>query len=175
MKKELSKIIVLNDMLNRVCAQAQDKVYGLYCGLIHQAIMPTLKAYSDQVRAGKSDAMQRYEVAYSEWLKMREGQQMTPELQAEINAMRADYGVVEELVEAELTAHKLGEVEVEVVIPQMPVHVIPLNTAAGIIINFMNSGCLSVEAATEFLDKLAAKEAKKDEDKKGPGKPKKSK
>ena len=175
MKKELSKIIVLNDMLNRVCSQAQDKVYGLYCGLIQQAIMPTLKAYSDQIRAGKSENMQRYEVAYSEWLKMHEGQQMSPAMQAEINVLRVDHSVVEELVEAELTAQKLGEAEVELMIPQMPIHVIPANTAAGIVINFMNCGCISVEAATEFLEKLAAKEAKKDEGTKGPGKPKKAK
>lgn len=174
-KKELSKIIVLNNMLNNACATAQDKVYGLYCGLIHQAIMPTLKAYSDQIRSGKSEAMQRYDVAYSEWLKMHDGQQMSPALQAEINAMRSDHGVAEELVQAELTAQKLGEAEIEMMIPQMPIHVIPPATTAGVIINFMNCGCISVEAATEFLDKLAAKEAKKDEGAKGPTKLKKVK
>ena len=175
MKKELSKIIVLNDMLNRVCASAQDKVYGLYCGLIHQAIMPTLKAYSDQIRAGKSENMQRYEAAISDWQRMHDKQEMTPALAAQVVAMRVEYGVVDELLDAELMAQKLGEAEVELMIPQMPIHVIPANTAAGIVINFMNCGCISIEAATEFLDKLAAKEAKKDEGAKGPGKPKKAK
>ncbi|MFA5344543.1 MAG: hypothetical protein WC381_11370 [Kiritimatiellia bacterium] len=166
----MSKILVLNDMLNRACASAPDKVYGLYCGLIQQAIRPAIRAYSDQIRAGKSDEMKRYDAALADWQRLHDQQEMTPALVAEIHDLRVEHGVVEELIEAGITAQQLGEAEVEVAIPSMPIHVIPSGTPAGVVSNFMTLGCISTEAATEFLEKLTAKEAAKINEPKGPGK-----
>jgi hypothetical protein len=175
MTKELRKIVALNNMLNEVCAATPDRVYGLYCGLIHEALAPKVKAYSDQLKAAKSEEMKRYETAYAEWARAHNGQKETPEMRAEVAALQLEYGVIEEIVALDALGQKLGDELIEVVIPQMPVHVIPANTQAGVIINFMDCGCISVEAAQEYLDKLVAKEAKQDDARKGPGKPKKAK
>jgi hypothetical protein len=168
MKKEMRKLVVLNEMLNHACASTPDRVYGLYCGLIHEAIVPAINAYSAQLRAAKSDEMKRYEMAYAGWSRAHDGQKETPELRAEVAALRVEHGVVDEIVAQEALAQLLGDELIEVMIPQIPIHVIPENVQAGVIINFMNCGCLSVEAAQEFLDKIAAK----DDAKKGPGKKK---
>lgn len=168
MKKEMRKLLVLDDTLNQVCASTPDRVFGLYCGLIHESIVPKIKAYSDQMRSAKSAEVRKYDSAYSEWSRSHNGQKISPELRSEIAALQVEYGVVEELVANEELANRLGDEEIEVTIPQMPIHVIPPSTQAGVIIVFMNSGCISVEAAQEFLDKIAAKE----DGKKGPSKKK---
>jgi hypothetical protein len=175
MKLELSKIMALNEMLQGACAATPDRVYGLYCGLVHEAIAPAVKAYSDQMREARSAEVQQYDRVYAEWSRAHDGQRRTPELSAEVAALQVEHGVIDELVTLDEIARKLGEEEVEVTMPQIPIHVIPANTASGIVLNFMTFGCISVEAAQAFLDKSAAKEAKKDEGTKGPTKPKKVK